>query len=110
MPTDLQKLNAKVFSEQLHTRFNVSTNGAGPMALELIEVSEHDTSPKLELFALHFLGAAAPRLPQQIHRLEHEKLGTLEIFLTAVGLSEDQRIIYESVFHRFRKPAPNFIK
>ena len=106
MPADLNKLNAKIFSEQLHTRFNVGTAGAGPMVLELIEVSEHDSSPRMELFTLHFLGAAAPRLLQQIHRLEHEKLGTLEIFLTAIGQDQDQRIIYESVFHRFRKPAP----
>jgi hypothetical protein len=106
MLTSLNKLNAKIFSEQLHTRFNVITSGAGPMALELFEVSEHDSSPQMELFTLHFLGAAAPRLPQQIHRLEHEKLGTLEIFLTAIGQDAEQRIIYESVFHRFRKPAP----
>lgn len=106
MPSALDKLNAKVFSEQLHTRFTVHTGGAGPMELELIEVSEHDRSPEIELFTLHFLGAAAPRLPQQIHRLEHEKLGTLEIFLTAIGLGAEQRIVYESVFHRFRKPAP----
>jgi Domain of unknown function (DUF6916) len=106
MPTALDKLNAKIFSEQLHTRFNVTTSGAEPMVLELFEVSEHETSPKMELFTLHFLGAATRRLPQQIHRLEHEKLGTLEIFLTAIGQDQDQRIIYESVFHRFRKPAP----
>jgi uncharacterized protein DUF6916 len=102
MPTALDKLNAKIFSEQLHTSFNVSTSGAGPMVLELFEVSEHETSPKMELFTLHFLGTA----PQQIHRLEHEKLGTVEIFLTAIGQDAEQRIIYESVFHRFRKPAP----
>ena len=106
MPADLEKLNAKIFSEQLHTRFTVNAGSAAPMALELVEVSEHETSPKMELFTLHFLGAAAPRLPQQIHHLEHEKLGTLGIFLTAIGLGADQRILYESVFHRFRKPAP----
>jgi hypothetical protein len=106
MATALDKLNAKIFSEQLHTRFTVQAGGAGPMSLELIDVSERDSSPQIELFMLQFRGPAAPRLPQQIHRLEHEKLGTIEIFLTAIAADEEQRIVYESVFHRFRKTAP----
>lgn len=106
MPSSLDKLNAKIFSEQLHTQFKVHSGGAEPVALELVEVMERDSSPKMELFTLQFRGPAAPRLAQQIHRLEHEKLGTFEIFLTAIGTDPEQRILYESVFHRFRKPAP----
>jgi hypothetical protein len=106
MSTSLDKLNAKVFSEQLHAQFKVHVGGAEPLTLELIEVTERDPSPKLELFMLQFRGPVAPRLPQQIHRLEHPKLGTFEIFLTAIGTDPEQRILYESVFHRFRKPAP----
>jgi hypothetical protein len=106
MPSSLDRLNAKIFSEQLHTQFKVHSGDAGPMALELIEVMERDTSPKLELFTLQFRGPATPRLAQQIYRLEHEKLGSFEIFLTAIGADPEQRILYESVFHRFRKPAP----
>jgi len=104
MSTSLDKFNAKIFSEQLHTQFKVNSGGAGPMMLELVEVMERDLSPKIELFTLQFRGAAAPRLAQQIHRLEHDKLGSLEIFLTAVGVDPEQRILYESVFQRFRKP------
>ena len=78
----------------------------GALTLELIEVMERDPSPKIELFSLQFRGPAAPRLPQQIHRLEHDKLGAFEIFLTAIGADPEQGILYESVFHRFRKPTP----
>ncbi len=106
MSTSLDKLNAKIFSEQLHTQFKVHFGGAGPMMLELVEVMERDPSPKLELFSLQFRGPSALRLAQQIHRLEHDKLGIFEIFLTAIGADPEQRILYESVFHRFRKPAP----
>jgi hypothetical protein len=105
MPTPLDKLNAKIFSEQLHTQFKLKLAGAGPMMLELVEVKDSDPSPQIELFSLHFRGPSAPRLPQSIHRLEHDKLGEFEIFLTAVG-AERQGIVYESVFHRFRKSAP----
>ena len=102
MPTSLDSLNAGIFSQHLHTQFKLLREGAEPIPLELIEVKESDPSPKIELFTLHFLGPAAPRMAQHIHRLEHDKLGTLEIFLTAIG-ADVQGITYESVFHRFRK-------
>jgi hypothetical protein len=105
METPLDQFNAKLFREQLHTKFKVLLDGA-PMLLELVDVAERETSPKLELFSLHFRGPGAPRLPQQIHRLEHEKLGAFEIFLTAIDPGQEPGMLYESVFHRFRKPQP----
>jgi hypothetical protein len=105
MSTSLDKLNAKIFSEQLHTQFKIHLGGADPMTLELVEVKESDPSPQIELFSLHFRGPSTPRLAQQIHRLEHDTLGTFEIFLTAIG-ADAQGIVYESVFHRFRKTGP----
>jgi hypothetical protein len=105
MSTSLDQLNARIFTEQLHTRFKLHREGAAPVPLELIEVKESDPSPTIELFSLHFRGPAEPRLPQHTHRLEHAKLGTFEIFLTAIG-ADAQGIVYESVFHRLRKTQP----
>src|SRR5689334_8866594 len=104
MTTSLDKFNSKLFAAQLHTKFKVQLAHGGGIVLELVEVKESDPSPKIELFALQFLGPATPRLPQQIHRLEHEALGDFDLFLTAVG-QEPEGIRYEAVFHRFRKPA-----
>jgi len=105
MLTPLDQLDAKVFREQLNTKFKVMLGGA-PVLLELVEVAERDSSPQMELFSLHFRGPGAPRLPQQVHRLEHEKLGAFEIFLTAIDPGQEPGMLYESVFHRFRKPQP----
>ncbi|MGZ4900818.1 MAG: DUF6916 family protein [Candidatus Angelobacter sp.] len=105
MSTSLDSLNAGIFSAQLHTQFKLLREGAEPITLELIEVKESDPSPKVELFTLHFLGPAAPRVAQHIHQLEHDTLGTFEIFLTAIA-GDEQGITYESVFHRFRKTRP----
>lgn len=105
MSISLNSLNSKSFSEQLHTQFRLLRDGLEPLPLELIEVIEGDTSPKIELFSLHFRGPAAPRMPQHIHALEHDKLGRFEIFLTAIA-GDEQGITYESVFHRFRKNVP----
>ena len=103
MPTPLQNLNAKLFREQLNSPFNVQHGPAGAIALELIDVIENDLSPKMELFSLHFRGPFRPRLDQQMHRLEHEKLGDFEIFLTPISADQRDGTIYEAVFHRFRK-------
>ena len=105
MSISLASLNSRSFSEQLHTQFRLLREGLEPLTLELIEVREADPSPKIELFSLHFLGPAAPHMPQQIHALEHDKLGRMEIFLTAIA-GDAQGITYESVFHRLRKTAP----
>lgn len=103
MSNALDALNSKIFAEQLHTKFKVLLAGQPPVELELFEVKESATAPKLELFSLEFRGPHSPRLNQQIHHLEHEKLGSFELFLTAVG-AEAEGLLYEAVFHRFRKP------
>ena len=105
MSRSLESLNCKSFSEQLHTQFRLLRDGLEPLPLELIEVKEADPSPKIELFSLQFRGPVAPRMPQQIHALEHDKLGRMEIFLTAIA-GDAEGITYESVFHRFRKNVP----
>lgn len=105
MSTSLESLNSKSFSEQLHTQFRLLREGLDPLPLELIEVNVADPSPKIELFSLHFRGPAAPRMPQQIHTLEHDKLGRFSIFLTAIA-GDAESLTYESVFHRFRKNVP----
>jgi hypothetical protein len=113
--TPLDDLNSKVFREQLHTQFKVHAGGQ-PLLLELVEVAERDDSPmpqqaksgtaggpaQTEFFSLHFRGPVNPQLAQQIHRLEHERLGAFEIFLTPIS-ADGQGTVYEAVFHRFRK-------
>jgi uncharacterized protein DUF6916 len=103
MPTPLEDLNAKLFREQLNSPFKVQHEPAGTITLELVDVAENDSSPRMELFSLQFRGPFRPRLEQQTHRLEHEKLGEFEIFLTPVSADQQKGTIYEAVFHRFRK-------
>jgi hypothetical protein len=101
----LDRLNSKVFAEQLHTNFKVHLGNEAPLSLELVAVNERETSPKIELFSLFFLGPLTPRLNQQIHQFEHEKLGAFDLFLTAVG-ADAAGTTYEVVFHRLRKEQP----
>lgn len=102
MSTPLENLTANIFREHLHSKFRVQGEKSA-MALELVDVVENNTSPRMELFSLYFRGPFSPRLAQQIHSLDHDSLGTVEIFLTPVEADQENGTVYESVFHRFRK-------
>lgn len=102
MDTPLENLTAKSFAANLNSKFKAQ-HGGGTVELELIEVEERE-HPRVELFLVHFRGPRAPWLEQQIYRLEHEKLGGVAIFLTAIEGNEDG-IVYEAVFNRMRKRA-----
>ena len=96
----LQELTAESFSEQMGTRFRVHVEGAGSMDVELCEVILHEPhdGPRQQPFSVHFRGHPKSYLPQSIYRLEHERMGTLEIFLVPVG-PDAGGMIYEAVFN-----------
>lgn len=96
---DLYALHSKSFAEQLHTAFQVHSGSEAPITLELTEVNEPSSPPRIECFSLLFRGPVAPRLRQQIHRFEHAKLGSLDLFLTPIG-ADGEGTTYEVIFHR----------
>ena len=102
---DLSELNSKSFSDHLHTDFTVTFEGARPVTLRLMEVNEPPTPPNIELFSLIFAGPPAPRLPQRTHHVQHEKMGSFALFLTAVA-GNAESVSYEAVFHRMRAKKP----
>lgn len=103
METPLDQLNARIFNEQLHTKFQTLLDQGKTISLELEEVEERD-SPRTELFFLRFRGPGAPFLMQKSYRMEHDKLGEFSLFITAIG-ADQTGIQYEAVFHRLRKTA-----
>ena len=103
--TDLFQLHSKSFSDHLNSSFKVDTGSSGAVMLRLAEVNEPSTPPNIELFSLIFQGPAAPQLPQRTYAVEHEKIGSFTLFLTAIA-ADDEGISYEAVFHRMRKKQP----
>lgn len=102
MPNPLELVNSQTFKDQLHTKFQAQTGDSASVALELISVHEPPAPPHLEVFSLHFRGPATPQLRQQIWPLRHPTLGSLELFLTAIGSDQDG-VVYEAIFNRVRK-------
>lgn len=87
---DLALAEADLFKPQVGRIFRVSI-GNSEYELELTEVVIASSGPMPGgtriPFSLSFRGASGLRIPQQIHRLENEGLGPIEIFLVQVGNS-----------------------
>jgi len=95
-------LTCQAFSGLLRNTFRVLLPGSPPLPLELTEVTEHSSSPQVESFSLIFRGPLAPVLPQQIHKVEHDKLGAFDLFLVSIG-PDKAGTCYQAVFNRLRK-------
>jgi uncharacterized protein DUF6916 len=100
----LQQVSLGDFSPHLGTRFQVDLDGQGALEVELIEAvalrprSGGRISLRSEPFSLVMRGPLSPVLNQRIHRLSHEALGKIEVFLVPIGPDEvGQR--YEAIFN-----------
>jgi hypothetical protein len=105
----LETLTAEDFRPHQGSRFRLS---GGPSAVSLdtvlAEVTEHGevrSGPFRAPFSVVFRGPLQPVAPQGIYRVEHEKLGTLDLFVVPVGPDEPAepgqapRVMrYEAVF------------
>lgn len=94
-----EKLTKEMFEEQLNTKFRIPVQGGGtPVELELTEVVETMRMPGREQFSVFFRGPLEYIIPQSTYRLEHEKMGNLDIFIVPVG-KEPEGFRYEAVFN-----------
>ena len=102
---DLESLTAASFDEHRTTVFRLQTGGE-PLPLELVEVqrASYAADPaaigpnsQREPFSLLFRGPRSPYARQGTHRLEHDALGAVELFLVPLG-PDAAGMRYEAVF------------
>jgi len=94
-------INFEVFAAQLNTPFRLKLAEAPAVELRLVEANDHST-PRQEMFSLHFQGPREPFLPQATYPLEHDQLGPLAIFLVPIGGGENG-FRYEAIYNRVRE-------
>lgn len=98
-------LTEEEFSKHLNTAFHV-TNREQPVDLTLTLVKgyltkEHEEAG-MERFSAFFSGPADRYLPQGIYSLEHEVMGTLDLFLVPIT-KDGKGFQYEAVFNYYKK-------
>lgn len=77
------------FHQQLNTKFNVFFDGENPTEIELTEVSEMRRKPQYEAFALAFQVPKTVPPHQGLFRVEHEALGTMDLFMVPFEENEN---------------------
>jgi len=85
------------FAECLGSGFRIRASAEREEAVTLIEVQELGSSGPGEQFSVIFRGGQGDHLPQRIYRMEHEKLGLMDLFLVPVG-PDDKGMLYQAVF------------
>ena len=97
MPEDLTRDS---LSAQLNTKFRINIEPERVVELELVDVQIHgDAAGQTERFSAFFRGPLGHFLPQSTYRLEHERLGSPEIFIVPIK-QDGEGFYYEAVFNR----------
>jgi hypothetical protein len=100
-----ERMTEANFTKHLNTVFRVKVSAPRPVELKLVEVKGYASSandPKgMERFSLLFNGPTDLQLPQHTYELEHDQLGSLDIFLVTVG-KDERGFVYEAVFNYFK--------
>lgn len=98
------------FARQVNTPFFVQ---AGPQLIQLVLVAANTfsaASPMAEdagneKFSLLFRGPVQQPLGQDTYRLDHRRLGRLEIFMVRIGCLDPTLCLYQAIFDRPVDPA-----
>ncbi len=97
----LESFTLETFAPHQDEPFRLHPDAGDPLDLRLVEVTPlgERTAPAggRAPFSLVFRGPRAPLLPQRIYRLEHDAIGTFEIFLVPIG-PDQEGMRYEAVF------------
>jgi hypothetical protein len=97
MTVELAGLTAADFEARIEEDFRIPTE-EGAIALKLVEVRRLGRALREGgAFSLSFLSPPGPILPQAIYPLDNAALGTVELFLVALG-PKDGGNSYEAVF------------
>ena len=99
---DPEYLTLARFAENLNTTFEVVANDGQTFPVKLAEVSELKRSERTERFSLLFESPLDYFLSQGMYTIQHEQMGTFELFMVPV-FKEETCFVYEALFNRLIK-------
>lgn len=86
----LDKISRDEFEACLHETFTI-VHAGGKLAVELhkvVQLTGAAPDAKREPFSVQFNTPSPMQVPQGIYRVEHDRLGAMELFLVQVSPSE----------------------
>lgn len=99
----LDQVTRSDFAAEVGTQFTLRLDEGGTVRLELIKVTPGPAcagpagAPAREPFAIVFRSAPDVRLPQRIYRIEHDRMGGMNVFIVPIG-PDDRGMRFEAVF------------
>ena len=100
----LDKVTESDFSELLNQKFRLYLDSGKALPVELIETTnlasktQETRGPNnRDPFSIVFRGPKDAGLPQRIYKIEHKKVGKLDLFLVPIG-PDDKGMRYEAIF------------
>jgi hypothetical protein len=101
----LERLTIDDFSGRVGERFSIRPTSEHALPVELVEArqlgparpSSEGSGARRAPFALLFRGPVGTVLPQRIYRVEHDAMGSYELFLVPVGPGHGG-MLYEAIF------------
>ena len=105
MPNTLDTLTIEAFQPRVGNLFRIRLSPDSAIEAELIEaraLGDPGRPPagklaRREPFALSFRTTQKGALPQRIYQVEHDEMGSYEIFLVPIG-PDGTGMVYEAVF------------
>lgn len=97
----LEELTPAAFAQYMNTPFRCQAEHAPAVDLILIEMTATRSAPQYESFSLVFRGPSHPLLPQGIYQLQHDAIGTFDLFIVPIRQDQDG-LYYEACFNRLR--------
>jgi hypothetical protein len=90
------------FSGHERSKFRMHYGQSQTADLELVSVTDLNSTPRQQQFALEFLAPLDAPLYQGIFKLEHDTLGALDLFLVPIA-RDKEGVRYQAVFNRFEE-------
>lgn len=101
----LDTFTVATFTPHLGETFHIRPDSSDSLAVQLIEATELPggsagaarVGPPRTPFSIVFRGPGDVLLPQGIFRIEHDTIGTFELFLVPIG-PDEQGLLYQAIF------------
>ncbi|MGD2087432.1 MAG: hypothetical protein PVH61_14705 [Candidatus Aminicenantes bacterium] len=96
---DISTLKKSGFDPYLNGKFEIHTESAGVVEVELIEITD-ESQGNMESFSLVFKGPLEKPFEQRLHRVKHPKMGEFDLFLVPITYGKMDAMYYQAVFNR----------